>query len=205
MALDNYGALKESITKWLWRTGDKDTEQFAPDLVTLAEAHFSRKLRVREMEAVATLPVVDGVATLPTGFRAVKSVRETGADHSRITPKPIDELERYEDLSAGLLQFYDLVGDEIHFWPRAATTVRLRYVKTLDALGDTNASNWLLLKHPDLYLYQSLACGEAFNMNDQRVAMWKAKAQMAMAEVSDEDIHENIDAIAPTPSVGVAV
>ncbi len=206
MALDSYTALKTSIEKWLWRTGDTDLAAYAPDMIQMAEAHFNRRLRVRDMEAVeASLAVTAGVATLPAGFRAIKSIRETGSDHSRITPRPIDDIERFEDLSTGRMQFYAIVGGEIHVWPRATGTVRLRYVKALEALSDSNASNWLLEKHPDLYLHQSLVSGEAFNMNDQRVAMWKAKADMTLADIEREDTLENLDALAMTPSASVAV
>ena len=206
MALNTYSALQTSMAKWLWRTGDTDTEAYIPDMIVLAEAHFNRKLRVSDMDAVsASLTVTDGVATQPTGFRSVRSIRETGTDHDQIKPKPIDEIERYSDLTTGQLQFYARVGAELHFWPRVSTTVRLRYREEIPALTDSNTSNWLLAKHPDLYLHTALASGEAFNMNDSRVAMWKALAMQAEAEVQDEDSGFHDDGLAMSPSVSVAV
>ena len=208
MALDTYANLQTSILKWLWRTGDTDTTAYVPDMIEMAEAYFNRKLRTRDMEAVAesgSTTVTSGVASLPADFRAVASLREVSTEHFQIKPKPIDQIEMYEDLSTGKLQFYDVLGGEIHFWPRSSTTVRLRYLQAIPALSDSNTSNWLLLKHPDLYLFQSLASGEAFNMNDQRVAMWKAKAAEALDDIMDEEIHLHQDGLTPTPSVGVAV
>ena len=202
----SYSGLVASIAKWLWRTGDSDTEAYIPDMVSMAEAYFSRRFRDRDMEAsVSSLAVVDGVASLPSDFRAVVSVRDTAYEHYQLKPKPIDQIEMFEDITSGKLQFYDVLGGEMHFWPRVTTTVRLRYLQAIPALSDSNTSNWLLQKHPDLYLYQTLACGEAFNMNDQRVAMWKAKAEQALYDVEQEDIHLHQDALTPTPSTGVAI
>ena len=208
MALDTYANLQTSILKWLWRTGDTDTTAYVPDMIELAEAYFNRRLRVRDMETVAdsgSTTVTAGVASLPSDFRAVVSVRETASEHYQIKPKPMDQLEMYEDLTSGKVQFYDVLGGELHFWPRVDTTVRLRYLQAIPALSDGNTSNWLLQKHPDLYLYQSLACGEAFNMNDSRVAMWKAKAEQALNDVELEDVHLHQDGLTPTVSTGVAV
>lgn len=207
MAMSDYTELQASILKWLWRTGDTDTTAFVPDMIELAEAYFNRKLRVRDMEAVAdsgSTTVTNGVASLPSDFRAVISVRETTYEHYQITPKPMDELERFEDITSGRLCYYDVLGGEMHFWPRVTTTVRLRYLQSIPDLA-ANTTNWLLTKHPDAYLYQSLVCGEAFNMNDVRVAMWKAKADMAIDQIEQEDVHLHQDALTPTVSTGVAV
>lgn len=207
MALDTYANLQTSILKWLDKS-DTTTTAYVPDMIAMAEAYFNRKLRVRDMEAVAesgSTSVTNGVASLPSDFRAVISVRETASEHYQIRPKPMDQLEMYEDLSTGKIQFYDVLGEEIHFWPRTTTTVRLRYLQAIPALSDSNTSNWLLEKHPDVYLYQSLACGEAFVTNDERVAMWKAMAEQALAGVEMEDIHLHQDALTPTVSTGVAV
>lgn len=208
MALSTYAELKTSIAKWLWRAGETDTEDYIPDMIEMAEAYFNRNLRVRDMEAVAdsgSTTVTAGVASLPSDFRAVLSVRETATEHYQIKPKPIDQIEMFEDISTGKLQFYDVLGGEMHFWPRVDTTVRLRYAQSIPALSDSNTSNWLLTKHPDLYLYQALACGEAFNMNDSRVAMWKAMAEQAMSDVTMEDVHLHQDALTPTASTGVVI
>jgi len=207
MPLSTYAELQTSILSWLDKS-DTTTTAYVPDMISLAEAYFNRKLRVRDMEAVAdsgSTSVTAGVATLPTDFRAILSVRETATEHYQIKPKPIDQLEKFEDISSGKLQFYDVLGGEVHFWPRTTTTVRLRYLQAIPALSDSNTSNWLLEKHPDAYLYQALACGEAFITNDERVSMWKAMAEQAIVGIEMEDIHLHQDALAPTVSTGVAV
>jgi len=206
MALDSFTNLKASLAKWLWRTGETDTETYIPDMIAMAEAHFNRVLKCREMVATdSALVVTDGVATLPGGFRAMLSIRETAYNHDRIKPKPIDDIERFDDISTGCLQFYAIVGSEIHFWPRTSSTVRMRYRKSLDALTDANTSNWLLEAHPDIYLYQCCISGEAFNLNDQRVAMWKAKVAEAINDLNEQQVLENEDALAMSPSGGIAV
>lgn len=206
MALGTYAELKTSIATWLFRAGETQTEAYIPDMIRMAEAEFNRVLRVDDMTFVSTsLAVTDGVADLPVGTRSLHSVRETGSEHYQIKPKPIDEIERYEDLNTGFYQFYARYGGQLHFWPRKTGAVRLRGLQEIPALSDSNTTNWLLQKHPDLYLHQSLACGEAFNMNDTRIAIWKAMAGAAIDQINDEDAMFHKDGLAPTVNTGVAV
>lgn len=201
MALDSYANLQTSIIKWLWRDGDTDLTTYVPDMIQMAEASFNRLLRVKDMDAVsASLAITSGVATVPTGFRAVKSLRLTDDPYNKVTQRPIDLIESYDPTVTDLPCYYDKVGSELIFWPPTSATARLRYTTEIPALADDNTSNWLLVKHPDLYLLQSLAMGESFNMNDNRIAVWKAQAMMTIDEINDEDTGYNLDGLEVPPS-----
>lgn len=206
MALDTYDNLQTSIAKWLWRTGETDTVAYIPDMITMAEASFNRLLRVREMDDVeASLAITNGVATAPTGLRAVKSFYLTGEPYNQILQKPIDQIERMDPNHTGEPCFYDKVGSQFIFWPRTTATASIRYTAEIPALTDDNTSNWLLAKHPDLYLFQSLAMGEAFNMNDSRIAIWKAQAMSMIEEINREDRSYNSDGIQMPAGVSAVI
>lgn len=205
MALDTYANLQTAIANWLWREGETATEAAIPDMITMAEAHFNRVLKVSDMDAVDTsLAVTAGVATKPSGLRSILSVRETGTTRARITHLPIDSIEALEDSTTGSLAHYDIVGSSIIFYPQVTTTVRLRYRTEIPALADDNTSNWLLAKHPDAYLWTSLAMGESYGMNDPRIAIWKGLSQQAISEIMEDDtIGVNDDGLYVQPSAVV--
>ena len=188
MALATYSDLVSSVAGWLWREGETQTEAVIPDMIRLAEAKFNRSLRVRDMnQTTASLAVTAGVASKPSGLRSVIGIKENITDRRVITPLPIDDIETLADQTTGALQHYDLTEDEIVFWPQVTTTVQLRYRQEIPALTVSNTTNWLFTKHPDLYLWQTLALGEAYNIDDPRVPMWKAKAAEALSEIIQED------------------
>ena len=66
MALTNYTELKASLANWLNRS-DLTTE-IADDFITLAEADFNSKLRVRAMIAQVSITVNAETVALPTDF-----------------------------------------------------------------------------------------------------------------------------------------
>ena len=66
MALSNYTELKSAIANWLNRS-DLTTE-IAGDFITLAEADFNAKLRIRQMHSQSTLTVNAETFAVPTGF-----------------------------------------------------------------------------------------------------------------------------------------
>ena len=68
MALNTYTGLKSSIANWLNRS-DLTTE-ISEDFVTLAEADFNSKLRIREMINAANLTVNAETVALPEIGRA---------------------------------------------------------------------------------------------------------------------------------------
>jgi hypothetical protein len=45
-------------------------------------------------------------------------------------------------------------------------------VATLAKLSDANTSNWLLERHPDVYLYGALLQAAPYLRDDERVALW---------------------------------
>jgi hypothetical protein len=70
--------------------------------------------------------------------------------------------------------YFALVGNQIEVLPPPDTgyTAELTYVATLAKLSDSNASNWILERHPDVYLYGSLLQAAPYLRDDERVALW---------------------------------
>jgi hypothetical protein len=206
MALDTYANLQTAIANWIWRTGETATVAAIPDMITMAEAYFNRVLRCDDMDAVsATLAFTDGVASVPTGFRQMKSVRLVADPGGRLTYRPMDYIENLDDDATQDPVYWTRVGSEFHIWPRKTVTLRVRYREAIPALTGSNPSNWLLAKHPDLYLNCACSMGEQYVMNDPRIAIWKAETMRIIGEINGEDFLIAGDGLEVAPSVGTVI
>lgn len=188
MALSTYTELQTSIVRYAMRTGDSEFTAQVPDFVALCEARVNRLLRVREMEAVATLTLAaDGTAALPSDYLVFRDVTATGYDPVRslqaVTP---DYATNEHPYSNGRSDHFSIAGSTLRTHPPATGDVRLRYYQALPALA-SNATNWLLAKSPGVYLYGSLLESAPYMMDDQRIQTWGTFFDKAIADLVSED------------------
>lgn len=187
MPLSSYTELKASIAGWLNR---EDLTTQIEDFVTLAEARFNREIRVPDMIKRSSSTISSGYVTLPTDWLQSIAIRVSSSTQFNaieyITP------EDYYDLSndnlTGEPRYYTLISNKLHLMPEPADslTLELTYYAKITALSGSNASNWLLARSPDLYLYGSLVAAEAYLMNDERLAVWKTGADQIIADIKLE-------------------
>lgn len=71
--------------------------------------------------------------------------------------------------------------------PLEFSSVTLVYRQGIPPLSADRPSNWLLAKHPDLYLYAALLEAEPFLRRDARIATWRAMLEAAMADLTALD------------------
>lgn len=132
-----------------------------PQLVKLAEASFNRRLRCREQISSASMVITSGAATLPTDFEEVIGVYD-GAGYEYINQPP-QQLQLVQ--SRG---YYSINGTEIV--ARNDETLTLQYYAKLPTLTTSmTTSNWLLQRHPGLYLYGT-AFEAAKHLSDAEMA-----------------------------------
>lgn len=165
-----------------------------PAFVRLAEATMNRKLRTREMIVRADAEVSDEFTKLPTDFLEAKSVTVLSppAYQGPLTHADISELDdlRAQYPGGGRPLRFSNVGSSVELGPvpNQAITLRLVYYAKIPALDLTTpgASNWLLLKAPDLYLYGALVASAPFLAEDERIATWATLATAALQDLQDE-------------------
>jgi len=181
MALDTYVNLKMEIAGWLDRD---DLSDYIDTFIDLAEARHAREIRVREMLTRETLAIStdDRYVALPADFLDLKYLRvQTPATTvgRRYFPDldqcTIDRLTQMSVNEANRPSAYS-VHEEIEFNCPADQdyTGEIFYYVQFDALSDSVASNDLLTKAPDAYLYGALAASAPFLMNDERVQLWES-------------------------------
>jgi hypothetical protein len=179
MALSNYTELKASIASWLNR---EDLTSQIPDFIALAEARLNRDLRVPQMMNRDTATVTGGYITLPGDCLEIITIRVQGSTQYEAMTFISNEtyFDYLNDNITGETRYYTIIGNKIQLLPEpsadAPITLELIYHEKIPALSDSNPTNWLLSKSPDLYLVASMLAAEVYLMNDERVAQWSAFA-----------------------------
>ena len=188
MAIGTYSELQSSIASFLAR--DDLTTQI-PDFISLAEARMSRELEARSQEKRATASITSGdsFVSLPTDLRSVRLVK--------LNINPIEVLEYYTPIkldekyssAGGRPRAYTVIGGEIKFAPvpDADYTAEIVYSEGTPALSDTNTTNTILTRHPDAYLYGSLAAASVYLLDDQKTSLYEQLFSRAIEEIKREE------------------
>ena len=190
MAISTFSELKVAIDNWLART---DMADRAAEFIALAEARMNRELETRSQETryTATLVVGGAYLSLPTDVRSVRHVRLNTSPRTILkymTPEQADR--EYPSTGNGKPKAYSIVGTEIYFRPAPddTHTVEIAYVANVSALSDSNTTNNILTRHPDLYLHGALSEAFGYLMDDQKQGQHDALYQRAAAAIQvDED------------------
>jgi hypothetical protein len=190
MAISTFAELKTAIDNWLART---DMADRAAEFIALAEARMNRELETRSQETrvTATLTAGDAYVSLPTDVRAIRHVRLNTSPRTILkymTPEQADR--EFPSTGNGKPKAYSVVGTEIYFRPTPddTHTAEITYVANVTPLSDSNTTNNILTRHPDLYLHGALAEAFGYLMDDQKQAQHDALFQRAAAAIqADED------------------
>jgi len=194
MALTTFAGLKSSIADWLNRS---DLTTQIPDFIALAEADFNAKLRIRQMEQIDTITIDAESVSVPTGFISVRSLYILLSSNKYvleyITPHNMFEVKAGS--TAGRPRVYTIESDNetesLRFGPSPDTsyTGYLSYYKSFGALSDSNTTNYILNKHPGIYLYGSLYHAANFlgGIDPNQVQQWLQMYISAMERCENND------------------
>lgn len=131
-----------------------------PGCIQLAEARLNRLLRTQDQVTVSDITVNSAYTTLPSDWAQTSNLA--------FTNNPVEELEyltpdafaraRRTESANGKPKYYTITGRQHRFLPApdSAQAITHIYWAVIPALSATNASNWLLERHPDIYLSATL-------------------------------------------------
>jgi len=184
----DYSELVSSIGSWLNR-GDLETR--APDFIRLAEARFSRVLRTRDMLCRSSGVMAAQYTTLPAGFREMKNVQINDSipyNVELVTPAFADRQRTKYRNKTGKPKYLVVLGDTFEAFPTPdqVYTIEMIWYKGIPALSESAPTNWLLEKHPDVYLFGALVEAEPYLRHDERVVMWKTRLDEGLTEIQME-------------------
>ncbi len=191
MSIASYSELKTAVASWLNRS---DLTATVPDLIRFGELRIYRDLRIRAMETALSASISSGVVAVPSGYVELK--------FAYLDTTPVGKLQRkdaewiyhnYPSRSAGEApKFIAREADNFIFgpYPDSTYTVKGVYYKRLDALSDSNTTNWFTTNAPDILLFAALCEAEPFLENDERVVLWERKYGQVKDRIQREDDQE---------------
>lgn len=181
MSLADYTGLKNSISKWLHRA---DLDPVIPDFIRLLEARCNRNLRVRQMEKRVTEAVASGTAALPADWLEFSQAPYSGARLDHWSRDAFDQAYGLSDYG----NYYTIIGNSMYLGTgQTGGSLRYDYYAKIPPLSEANATNWLLLDAPDVYLYGALLEAEPYLKNDGRIAVWQGFLQVALTDLQGAD------------------
>lgn len=182
MALSTYSEIKSTVADYLNRA---DLTAVLPSFVTLAEAKFNRELRTRDMLTRVQTTSDDEYVLLPTDFLQHYSLELDAASAQPpmdyIGPQEAKVLKA-QNRTASTTYYYTVIDGAFEIIPAPGSDLDLRmvYYAKIPALSDSNTTNWLLTKSPDMYLYSALLEAAPYLKDDDRVQLWAAARQQVM-------------------------
>lgn len=200
MALDTYSGLKTTIADYLNRD---DLTSVIPSFITLAEAKFNRKLRMRQMIKRATATIDTQYFAYPSDWLQAKEfILNTNpiTYMEFVTDKQANELRQNQIIATGKPSYYTIIGTQIEViaTPDTGYTGELTYYGKISALSDSNTSNWLLAYAPDLYLYGALLEAAPYLKDDERLGTWST---LYTNSLGDMEVADQRASVASTPIV----
>jgi len=192
MPIQTYTDLQIAIASWLAR-GDLSAN--IPDFITIFEAVANRRLRVRQMEALATLTPSAGVAALPSDYLTWRRVMWTGSVNRELEyvhPSYLHAL--YPTAPAGPPRLFTIEGATLTVAPSDNSPLALDHFQKVPALSNANPSNWLLAAWPDIYLFGALAEAHGFVKDADSLALWAGRRNELFDEI------ERLDAKTRSPA-----
>lgn len=144
MAFADYLDLRTAVIE---QARNPDVADVFDRLTQLAEARFSRELRLSDQITTATLTFAGGVADLPADY--ISTIGLFDANQCEMT----QQTSQYVHSASGYSHdFYAIEAGQILADGDAARTFKY-FAKVPTITGVMTDTNWLLAKYPDVYLY----------------------------------------------------
>lgn len=201
--ITNYATLQSTIADYLNRA---DLTSQIQTFIQFVESDLNSRLRCREMIVRATTTNDDEFVKLPLDFLEALNLQIVGgASPLRyVTLDEADMINKAQVLTQ--VSVYSLMNGAIELIPPPSTDVEIEmvYYGKIPALSDSQTTNWLLTKAPDVYLYGALVHAAPFLMDDQRIPVFGniyLKRVEELNQESQKSLHSGSPLLARTRSV----
>jgi len=182
MTIATYTELVTELEAYLKRS---DYTPRIPTFVSLTEARLNRLLDDPEMEVRATATGTGQYTTLPSDFKRMVGV-STGNNYE-LQQVSGSQISSMDQTNAGVPRKYAIADGSITFSPiNSAAAISMLYVRRLPPLTAAAPTNWLLTMAPDLYLYGCLLQAHLYGWYDERIPLFKAAYDEAIAEMKND-------------------
>lgn len=160
-------------------------------IIGAGEQRLYRDLRSSTQEAALTITCTNNQAPLPADFLELKGSPYIGNGFATANFVPAQQIQDAIQLNTNTLTsgpyFYSFQSDSMFFYPPQATGVVIKgtYYKRFPDIS--TALNALFTRHPDVFLYASLAeCG-SFLGEITRLPIWEKKYTDLVGEANEQE------------------
>lgn len=188
MAISTYAELQTAIGNFLLRD---DLTSVIPDFITLAEAQIKRDVRHYKMHKRQEATLDSRYSALPADWIETRRIEITrNSKPHRLQLASIDDMLQMRESAdtSGAPRYYSHTDEGIELFPTPDDEydVEIYYFGTVEALSDSNTSNWLLTFAPDVYLYGSLIHSAPYLQEDPRAQTWGSLYMSAVANLNTQ-------------------
>lgn len=174
MTIGTYAQLKDTIADFLLRD---DLTAAIPSFIRLAEARIDRDLRHWQQEKRSVAELDTQYSAIPADFLRPIRLQITDLPTGEVAPistAQMLQLRGDRNDRVGRPTNYALTAGSIELYPTPDNTYNasLVYYGRIDALSDSNTTNWLLTEAPDAYLYGALVHSAPYLKDDPRITVW---------------------------------
>lgn len=198
----NYAAFKTYLRTFLWKDNDTVLASNLDTLIQMADAELNRALNIQRREITLLIAPETEDYELPVDFRSMVSLNNLNAGASKGGFTNTTALDIYAkrraSSSSQVLPYYSvsqgagaqkillLVGP---FSVSDPGDLVLIYRANVPDFSAEDAS-WLETDFLDLYTYTILSHAAVFLREDERIPVWAAYKDKALASALEEDKHE---------------
>lgn len=200
MTITSYATLQSEIASWLNRD---DLSSIIPTFIQFVEADVNSRLRHQKMVIRAQATSNQEYVQLPSDWLEAINIHiiDGAQPLSYVTLDQADRINKQQIITKP--SFFSIMDNalEIVPAPKSNIDIEMIYYGKIPALSNTNTSNWLLVKAPDLYLYGSLVHAAPYLLDDQRVGMFANMYNSrleSLALESDKAVHSGSPLVART-------
>lgn len=186
--ITTYADLKSNLISFLYNR--TELSEFLPTFIDLCESELNRILHVREqLQTVQLTPDVNGNITLPADYQMFRSATALTNPRIRLDHVVSGTLnEEYPSRQAGLPKVFAINDDSTAtVLPLNQAPVELEYYSAIPSLSESNQTNWLLAKAPNVYLYGSLRHAAIFIGDEERLPLFNSVFSDSVTALKRED------------------
>jgi hypothetical protein len=185
--ITDYQSLIDNVESWLNRS---DLTAQIPTFIQLAESEFKRDMRCRKLQDSGDFSVTADGDTLPDDFLSMESWVHDGPTYygpiEIVTAAQLPGLKSRYGLT-GAPRFAAIAdGSTLRYAPEpdSSYTTTLQYWRKIEDLSASETTNWLILSHPDIYLYGVLLQAAPYLEDDARIPVWGSMLEKALDSLS---------------------